>query len=184
MKNGTFSPTKRGNHSCLKIKMNQMHRGVWKWILKQNNKKRQPGCPWALEGKAAPDSDGEFSTLAFPFPPPPNSLSASELPDTARWQRPNNNDTFFLSVTKQLWEHQGPTCQALGPQEAEPQASSLFPSLEGASGSLALHPVLSHGYRSDEEWVVFRWQHRLAVWGGRKARGQGRVAWLISEIKA
>lgn len=90
----------------------------------EQQQKKTAGVSLSSEGKAVLDSDGEFSTLAFPFPPPPNSSSASDLPDTTRWQRPNNNETFFLLSPSSCGNIKMP---ALRPQEAEPQASSLFP---------------------------------------------------------
>lgn len=70
----------------------------------------------------------------------------------------------------------GPRCQPLGPQEAEPQASSLFSSLEGASGSLALHPILSHRYRSDKENELCS-SDSISPMSGVAGRAGGRGGW-------
>lgn len=126
MKNEPFSPTKR------------------KPLLLKN--KNEPNASWCLEmdpeteqqqKKAAGVSLSSWRqgsawlrwrvfNTCIPFPPPPNSSSASDLPDTTRWQRPNNNETFFLLVTKQLWKHSGAKMPALrAPGSRAPEHQSL-----------------------------------------------------------
>lgn len=130
------SPPERENHSCLKLKWNKciMVSGNGSW----NGKKRTALVSLSSWGQGSAWLRGSLHQSGSPSLH--QIVHVSMTRQTLLGGRKQRTMTHFPPLSQSSCENtMGPRGKYLGPREAKPQASSLFPSLERASGSLALH---------------------------------------------